>query len=346
MEHDNSKELSRNVIQKSKWMDFLKRFVDVLRINIFIVDCEGHVLIPPHQDGSRRRYGSIFLARSFMFDLSGRGGNLLDEFESHGKYLEAKDPFDFRAFAIPVKADGDRIIAYMIVGPVILNKRWENNDYINLFNLLGLKIDDFMDAVHEIRVVSYVTVKAILDLLSEVAKDVVALSLERKKLHHSRFNKKVLKKEIADIAQDLYTTIHLDELLVTILDVALNLSQAECGSIMFLDEVRGELEIKVSRGMDEERAQNTRLRIGEGIAGIAAQENRSFVICGEEGDDHIKHLLKRPDIHQAMVVPLSSKNRVFGVLNLHTLKEDGQIEANANNLRHLSKLISAAIHSI
>ena len=151
---------------------------------------------------------------------------------------------------------------------------------------------------------------------------------------------------IADIAQDLYTTIHLDELLVTILDVALNLSQAECGSIMFLDEVRGELEIKVSRGMDEERAQNTRLRIGEGIAGIAAQENRSFVICGEEGDDHIKHLLKRPDIHQAMVVPLSSKNRVFGVLNLHTLKEDGQIEANANNLRHLSKLISAAIHSI
>ena len=120
------------------------------------------------------------------------------------------------------------------------------------------------------------------------------------------------------------------------------------GNPMSLAEIEKEyLTIKVSRGIDGENALQARLKIGEGIAGIAADENTSFVISGEQSDNRIKQLLKRPDIKQSVVIPLSSQDRVFGVLNLHTKCEEKKIGINENkNLQNLSKLISTVIYSI
>ena len=339
-------QLLDQLVDKEKWADSLRRFIDVLRINIFVVDYRGKLLIAPYRDSLGRGYGVEFLTSSFSFDFSGQEYNMMEEFIQHGQYLEAKDSFDFHVFAIPVRADAEKIVAYLIVGPVILNKRWDNEDYVNMANRLHVAFDDLIDRILEIKVVSFVSMKAILDLLAKVVKDIVDLNLEIKRLHKRRYNKEILSQEIAETAKDLYATIHLDELLITILDVALNLTQAESGSIMLLDERTGELVVKVSRGMPEEVSRVARNRIGEGISGIAARDNTSFIISGREGDPRIKHLLKRSSIKQSMVVPLAARNRVFGVLNLHTEKTGGQISANVGNLEHLLKLISTAIHSI
>ncbi len=339
------KQLVNELIIKEKWAEFLKRFIDVLRINIFLIDFQGKLLLPPLREGENERYGGKFLSISFGFDFTSQESNLLEAFESHGPYLEAKDPFDFHAFAIPVRVD-KKIIAFMIVGPVILNKGWQNDDYINLASRLNINVNALIDAIHEVRVVSFVTMKAILDLLSEVVKNIVELSFEQKKLHQVRFNKDILPKGITETANNLYKSIVLDELLVTILDVALNLTQAECGSIMILDDKKGDLAIKVSRGLDQDKIKSTSLKIGEGIAGVAAKENTSFFISGLEGDNRIRHLLKRVDIKQSLVLPLSYQNRVLGVLNLHTKKEENKIYENVNNLKNFSKLISVAIKSI
>ena len=113
-----------------------------------------------------------------------------------------------------------------------------------------------------------------------------------------------------------------------------------------LDEKTGELTIKVSRGLREGEVQKARLKLGEGISGLSAQENTAFVISGEKVDSRIQHLLRRPEIKEAVVMPLSAKNRVLGVLNLHTKNEDTHIETGLENLQHISRLISTALRSI
>jgi len=229
----------------------------------------------------------------------------------------------------------------MIIGPVVLNKRLSGADYEAMAEKYGCDKAEALNELGGIRVISNVMINSILDLLSEIVRDNIELSLRKKELHKIKTDSGALSEEFKEAAQEIYSTVYLDELLATLLDVALKMTNAECGSIMVRDAEQ--LTVKASRGLDSQEAQGARTKLGEGIAGIAAKENTSFVIHGTEGDNRIKHFLKRPDIKEALVMPLEDKSRVFGVLNLHTKREGGKIEGNLNNLQYLSKLLSSAL---
>jgi len=94
-------------------------------------------------------------------------------------------------------------------------------------------------------------------------------------------------------------------------------------------------------------AKNTRVKIGEGIAGIAAKENTAFVINGNQCDNRIKQFLTRPEVKQAYITPIASQNRVFGIMNLHTKNDAAPIVSqNLDIIQQLSRLISAAISAL
>ena len=337
--------LTSELIDKEKWRHILQRLIDVLQINIFIVDSDGRAYLTP----SMGRYGWKLLSHSTVgVDMfNEHSSSLLDKFKKQGFYLEYHYPFMLHSFAVPMDIGEGKPVAYMVVGPIVLNKRLDNFEYEEIAKKLNLNFRDFMDSINEIKVVSFINLKSILDLLYEVSKYVIQLNSQRQKLHKMRFNKEILSKEIMEAAQDIYSSVYLDELLTTLLDVALNMTKTECGSIMVVDNEAGDLIIKVSRGIDKKIVQNTRVKIGEGIAGLAAKENSAFVIRGAECDNRIKPFLKRPEINQALVTPLILQNRVFGVMNLHTKsKKTTIIDQSLDVVQQLSKLTSVAINSI
>ena len=122
------------------------------------------------------------------------------------------------------------------------------------------------------------TVKSILDLLTEITRDIIELHFEKKKLAQMRINQEALPKKVSEVAQEIYARIHLDELLVTLLDIAMRMTNTECGSIMILEE-GDELSIKASREL-RTLILKKKIRLGQGISGIAAQEGKSFIIHG------------------------------------------------------------------
>ena len=329
------------IIDKDKWKEIITRFIDVLKINVFLLDFEGQVLLPPVEG----RYGWEFFAQSCLhLDATISKANILEKFRENEGFVEYRCLSGLCAFAIPISGEENKIIAYLIVGPTILNKKEEPNFYQGIAEKLEFDSRKLMDVINDVRVVSNITIKSILDLLSEVAKDVVELNLEKRRLSQMKINQESLSKKVSEVAQDIYATIHLDELLVTLLDIALKMTNMECGSIMILDE-GNQLAIKASRGLDE-KVQSKRLKVGDGIAGLAVKENSPFIIHGTEGENRIQHLLKRPEIKHAIVMPINTKNRTCGVLNLHTKQENTHIEENLDNLQYLSRLISAAFQSI
>lgn len=339
---DHVRELALKIINKEKWWDILSRFIDVLRINIFIVDNQGSILLPPEEG----KYGGRLLTdRTLGLDLISEPPSFFQKFQRHGLYLEYASRLKLHQFAIPININGDTI-GYMIVGPVILSKRLENAEYERIAREKGISDHDLISEINALRVVSNVMMNSILDLLYEIVKNNVALSGIKKEIYKPQQEQSSdLSREVKEAAKNLYSTVCLDELLVTLLDVALKMTRTECGSIMVADEEKeGDMMIRVSRGVNLDKMQNVRVKIGEGICGTAARERVPYyLIHGQEGSNRIKHLLKRPEIKHSLVMPLVSKKGVFGVLNLHTKEDDCAIENNIENLQYLSRLLASVM---
>jgi len=332
--------MALQIINKDKWWDMLSRFIDVLRINIFVVDTDGLFILPP----DKTRFGGRLLTeRPLGFDLLQHSQGFLDQFESHNGFLESKNRYQLHTYAIPIQLSKKITIAYMIVGPVVLNKRLEREEYVKMAKEVQADSDDVLSVIYELRIVSNMMIKSILDLLSEIMRDHVSMSVQEKELHRIKEEQRIpTPKDFEEMAKEIYTSVCVDELLVTLLDVALKMTKAECGSIMISDKEKGYMTVKASRGLDEDRIRDLRVKLGEGIAGIAAQEKKAYVIKGQQGDNRIRPFLNRPEIKESLIIPLQAKDHVFGVLSLSNKTQEGRFEENLDNLRYLTTLVSSA----
>jgi hypothetical protein len=343
MRSDRLNQLIQQYINKDKWWDVVTRFVDVLRINMFMVDAEGHMILPPEES----RYGGRLLTDAglgYDFVTSGRG--VIQQFERHGHYLESANRYDLRSYALPITSLKDEPVAYLIIGPVILSARLELSRYHELAQELGTPADALLEAAMQIRVVSHLMMKSILDLLSEIIKDNIELNVKQKELEQMQSSQFSRNPKANRIVQEIFSTVRVDELLATMLDVAMKMTDAEGGSIMVLDEKQEVLNLKVSRGLDMDLV-SPRQKMGEGVAGLVAQAGIPFIIDQDRStptNNRIQHLLKRPEIKKSVVIPLIVRDKIFGVMNLHTKQPDTlKMEESVDNLKYLSNLLSSTL---
>ncbi len=328
---------AKELINKDKWWDMLSRMIDVLQINLFIVDDLGQIVLPPEES---RFGGKLIVGNFFDIDFLAHQVIIPEAFKKYGKYFEYETSFGLKLFALPIVAK-ERTIAYLIAGPLILNRRPSIQESEDLAARLGVDSNTIVDQFSTLRVTSNVMINSILDLLSEVLNNTVALTLTERVLEREE-NEHLITHAQKLEAEEIYARVGFDEMLITLLDVALKMTDTECGSIMLLDEANNVLMVKAARGLKSEVVNTGRTRLGEGIAGIAAEHNESYFIRGvESNNNRIAHLLKRGDIKNALVMPLVTENRVFGVLNLHTKRENDKLESNIENLQYLSQLISS-----
>jgi putative methionine-R-sulfoxide reductase with GAF domain len=105
------------------------------------------------------------------------------------------------------------------------------------------------------------------------------------------------------------------ELIVEMVAELMNVRKA---SLMMLDRAEGELRIDCAIGLDEEIVEHARLKLGEGIAGRVAQDNRSYLVQDIESDDRVdaKNNDYLYDSKSFLSVPISREGRVHGVINV------------------------------
>lgn len=334
-----SKLIIHQIVEKDKWRSILQRLSDVLQINISMTDAKGQSFLSLNSDN----YGWRLLLRSKVSDefISSERVFLLEKFKKQGLFWEYRISPNLYIFALPITIKEGQSIGFLLVGPVFVNKRPEKSDYEQIAQKWHISLDDFNNIINEIRIVSFNGIKSIIDMLSEISRYMIQLAFENLKARSKDVSRGVKKGE-----RDFEWSTKSHELLETLLESALKLGQAEHGSVMVLNQKSGDLTIRISRGISAKIAKNSRLKLGEGIAGLAAKENSTFIINGQQGDNRIKKYLKRPDIKHAAVIPLGVKNQVFGVLNVHTKSSGSDFQRNVDAIQQLSNLTSIAINSL
>ena len=137
----------------------------------------------------------------------------------------------------------------------------------------------------------------------------------------------------------------LKDLLDVLLSVAFEVSGADVGSIMLLDDKKEAMKILASRGIADEIVRNTKVRLGEGISGIALRDRESFLIGDNMVDNRIRPYLSRPYISSSMVLPLKIEDEVMGVINLGTL-QTSRVRFNKDKMSFVNRLVDLVTTAI
>lgn len=81
----------------------------------------------------------------------------------------------------------------------------------------------------------------------------------------------------------------------------------------------------------------TRIKIGSGVCGTAAAENRTIVV--EDVAKFPGHIYCDPDSKSEIVIPLSGDGRVFGVLDVDSAEYGSFDSVDAENLERVAGLL-------
>ncbi len=120
-----------------------------------------------------------------------------------------------------------------------------------------------------------------------------------------------------ELSHALIANFDLPRLLDLIVTTAIEVTDAERGSVMLLDPENNILTIKASRGMDEEVINNTRLKLGEGISGRVAFTGKPLLLSRSEQEKKVASAREREhEINSAIAVPLRIEDRIVGTLNV------------------------------
>ncbi|MCX7927816.1 MAG: GAF and ANTAR domain-containing protein [Candidatus Omnitrophica bacterium] len=150
---------------------------------------------------------------------------------------------------------------------------------------------------------------------------------------------------LSKVAGLIASGMYLDELLRLIVQVTAEALDSKISSLMLLDPTTNELVIKATQSVSEEYNKKPNLKLGEGIAGLVAKENKPIVVVDLQKDSRYinKDLARKEGLVSLASVPLAIKGRVLGVLNCYTSHRHEFTKAEISILTALAHQAAIAI---
>jgi signal transduction protein with GAF and PtsI domain len=118
-------------------------------------------------------------------------------------------------------------------------------------------------------------------------------------------------------------------------------------SLMLIDRKSGELVIRATQSVSEEYNKKSPLKLGEGIAGKVALENRPITIKDVTKDKEYKYveIAKKENLCSLLCVPLAVKGKVIGVISCYTSSPHDFTETEIDILTSIANQAAVAIEN-
>lgn len=119
---------------------------------------------------------------------------------------------------------------------------------------------------------------------------------------------------LLDVADVLATSLDLDTTLRRVGEVVRKVIDYEIFAILLLNEKTQELRFRFQIGYPAEFIERTRVKLGEGVTGLAAQLRQPVLIDDVREDP--RYIEAIPNVCSELAIPLITKNRVIGVIDI------------------------------
>jgi GAF domain-containing protein len=152
---------------------------------------------------------------------------------------------------------------------------------------------------------------------------------------------------LSKVANLIASGMYLDELLRLIVSVTAEVMNSKVSSLMVLDSDKKELVIRATQSISEAYNKKANIKLGEGIAGIVAKENKPIIVADLLKDPRYLNqgIAKKEGLVSLASVPLAVKGRVIGVLNCYTSQKHEFTRTELNILTALANQAALAIEN-
>jgi HD-GYP domain-containing protein (c-di-GMP phosphodiesterase class II) len=134
---------------------------------------------------------------------------------------------------------------------------------------------------------------------------------------------------LSQLSQILNSTLNYKEIRRRAMEATTRLMKAEAGSLLLVDEEKGQLHFEVVSGDKEEDIKTISLNFGEGIAGWVAQHGKPLIVNSPEKDRRFfKGVDERTEFktRNIICVPVKVKEKVIGVLEAVNKQGGGKFD--------------------
>lgn len=152
---------------------------------------------------------------------------------------------------------------------------------------------------------------------------------------------------LSKIGEAITSDFYLEDILKLIVTVTAEVMGSKICSLMLLDTVKKELVIKATQSMNKEYLNKKPLRLGEGIAGKVALENKPMIVENiQKAEEYkFKDIGMKEGLVSMLSVPLHVKGKVIGVLNTYTSMPHSFSEYEINILKTVADQAAIVIEN-
>jgi phosphoserine phosphatase RsbU/P len=146
-----------------------------------------------------------------------------------------------------------------------------------------------------------------------------------------------------DIADVLSTSLDLDTTVRRVAELVRKVIDYEIFAILLLNEKTQELRFRFQIGYPPEIAERIRIKVGEGVTGQAAQTRHAVRIDDVTSDP--RYIAAVPNVRSELAVPLITKNRVIGVIDIEAREPGYFTEEHSRMLTLVASRVAAGIEN-
>lgn len=142
-----------------------------------------------------------------------------------------------------------------------------------------------------------------------------------KKEHYQVYVRQI--EALSKVANLIISGLYLEELLRLIVSVTAEVMNSKICSLLLIDPQKKELVVRATQSVSEHYNKKPNIKIGEGIAGIVARENKPICVLDVKDDKRFlnRQIAEAEGLCSLACVPLAVKGRVIGALNVYTSKK-------------------------
>ena len=148
---------------------------------------------------------------------------------------------------------------------------------------------------------------------------------------------------LLEVADAVNTTLDLNTLLQRVAEMLKRFIDYEIFAILLLNEKTQELRFRFQVGYPAEFAERTRIKVGEGVTGQAAQLRHAVRIDDVSTD--ARYIAAIPNVRSELAVPLITKSRVIGVIDIEAREPGYFTEEHSRLLTLVASRLAAGIEN-